>query len=288
MSSVTATITARWNGGQRPGPPTFGVLHDAETPLEAGYARAIANMFATTSTQKSATYMVDPVDTVQLLDESLIAWHCGNANPRSIGVEQSGYAQFTEAEWSTDAAFQQEERVAQLMREIRDRHGIGLYWMTDQQLRDAHAGRIVGGWATHEQCSRVIGGSTHTDPAPNYPLARVMARANANVQEDDMFDAPDREAVAECRRMLAVLLGAQAAASPAEAKTLAQIAATTDNSAEARRMLAVMLGAAKPAAGEQVLSAGSADPVAIAAAIKTALGADLAADVASHLTVTAA
>jgi len=186
MSSVTATITAKWNGGKRPGPPTFGVLHDAETPLEAGYAKAIANMFATTTAQKSATYMVDPVDTVQLLDESLIAWHVGNANPRSIGVEQAGYAAFTLAQWSTPAAFLQEARVAQLMREIQGRHGIGLYWMTDQQLRDAHAGRIVGGWATHDQCTRVIGGSTHTDPAPNYPLARLMAAANGTSQEDDM------------------------------------------------------------------------------------------------------
>lgn len=183
MSSVTAVITAKWNGGPRPGPPTFGVLHDAETPLEAGYARAIANMFATTTTQKSATYMVDPVDTFQLLDESLIAWHVGNANPRSIGVEQAGYAAFSLAQWSTPAAFQQEARVAQLMREIQGRHGIGLYWMSDQQLRDAHAGRIVGGWATHDQCTRVIGGSTHTDPAPNYPLARLMAAANNNSEE---------------------------------------------------------------------------------------------------------
>lgn len=200
MSSVTATITARWNGGRRPGPPTFGVLHDAETPLEAGYARAIANMFATTATQKSATYMVDPVDTVQLLDEALVAWHVGNANPRSIGVEQAGYARFTVAEWSTSAAYQQEARVALLMREIQARHGIGLYWMTDQQLRDAHAGRIVGGWATHDQCTRVIGGSTHTDPAPNYPLARLMARANGTPTEEDFLSALSND---EQRRLLA-------------------------------------------------------------------------------------
>src|SRR5690242_2801704 len=43
--SITGFVQAKYDGGPRPGAPTFGVWHDAETPLEPGYALAIANYF---------------------------------------------------------------------------------------------------------------------------------------------------------------------------------------------------------------------------------------------------
>lgn len=174
---LSGQVNAPSNGGSRPrGGPTFGVLHSAETPLAAGYAAAIARYFAG-GPGTSCHYMVDPRETWGVLDDLLVAWHCGNGNRNSLAVEQAGYARFSLAEWSTPDALAQEERVAAIMRAARDRYGIGLYWMTDDQLRLAHAGTIVGGWATHDQCRRVLGGTSHTDPMPNYPLDRVMARA---------------------------------------------------------------------------------------------------------------
>lgn len=108
------------------------------------------------------------------------------------------------------------------------------------------------------------------------------------VQEDDMFEQPDRDALAEVRRLCAVLLGAQQPANGGEAITVARIKDTAENSAEARRMLAVVLGAARPAAGETLPGTGGTDPAALAAAISSALGPQLAGEVAKHLTVTAA
>lgn len=186
--SVTGFVQCRWDGGPQPGPITFGVLHDAETPLQAGYAQAIANYFASDPIQTSAHFMVDPAATIQMLDTSRIAWHCGDGNQRSIGVEQAGYVRFTAADWTTADGMAQMARVANLMRDIRSVHGVGLFWMTDQQLVDAHAGRIVGGWATHDQCRRVLGGTSHTDPMPTYPLQQLMALANDGPTEDDMTD----------------------------------------------------------------------------------------------------
>lgn len=196
--SATGFVQCRYDGGGRPGPPTFGVLHDAETPLKAGYAGSIASYFTRNTNSTSAHFMLDPVATIQMLDTARIGWHCGNGNPRSIGIEQAGYAAFSPVDWTTPDGQRQMGRLAALLQDIHAVHGIGLFWMSDQQIRDAHAGRIVGGWTTHREVARVLGGSVHTDPMPNYPLDQLMSLAAggtptptptppnpAPVQEDD-------------------------------------------------------------------------------------------------------
>jgi hypothetical protein len=183
-------VVAARHGGARPGAPTFGVLHDAETPLAAGFAASIAHMFATTTQDKSCHYMTDPAETWGVLDDLLVAWHCGNGNPRSIGLEQAGYARFTEAQWTVPDGLAQMDRNADVMRACRARFGIGLFWMTDEQLRAAHAGR-PGGWATHAQCSRVLGGSTHTDPLPAFPLDLQMQKALDGADPAPLLEGDD-------------------------------------------------------------------------------------------------
>jgi hypothetical protein len=178
---LAGQVNAPSNGGRRPrGAPTFGVLHSAETPLAPGYAAAIARYFGT-GPGTSCHYMVDPAETWGVLDDMLVAWHCGNGNTNSLAVEQAGYARLSRAEWTTPDGLRQMDRVAAIMGAARGRWGIGLYLMTDDQLRDAAAGRIVGGWATHDQCRRVLGGTTHTDPMPNYPMDLLMAKAAGTV-----------------------------------------------------------------------------------------------------------
>lgn len=172
--SVTGFIQAKYNGGTQPGgKPTFGVLHDAETPLSPGYATSISNYFSRNTNETSAHFMLGPDLTYQLLDTSLVAWHCGNGNTRSIGVEQAGYAAFTPEQWLTQDGIAQMHRLADLMRDIQAAHGIGTYFMDDATLLRAYHGEIVGGWATHDQCRRVLGGTSHTDPMPNYPFSAL-------------------------------------------------------------------------------------------------------------------
>lgn len=173
--SINGTISAKWGGGAQT--PTYGVLHDAETPLANGYALSIANMFHTTGTEKSAHFMIGPDAGYQLRDTGLLAWHCGNGNKRSIGVEQSGYAAFSRAQWLSPLGIAQINRLAALMRDIKRVHGIGTYFMSDAELARAYRGEVVGGWATHNQCRRVLGGTTHTDPDPNYPYDVLISTA---------------------------------------------------------------------------------------------------------------
>lgn len=199
---VSGQVVAPRNGGRRPrGAPTFGVLHSAETPLAAGYAASIARYFRDKA-PTSCHYMTDPAETWGVLPDELVAWHCGNGNPNSLALEQAGYARFSRAEWLTPAGHAQMARNGAVMRAARDRYGIGLYWMTDQQLRDAHAGRIVGGWATHDQCRRVLGGTTHSDPMPNFPLTEQMAIANGSTTEDNDMDARQDQLLTQVHQVL--------------------------------------------------------------------------------------
>jgi hypothetical protein len=177
--TLAGTVTAPSHGATR-GRPTFGVFHTMETPLRAGYAASIARYFAG-GPGTSCHYTVDPTEAWGVLPDTTVAWHVGTANTRSLGLEQSGRAAMTRAQWLTDDGMAQHRRAAEIVRHARDEYGIGMYLMTDQQLRDAHAGKIVGGWATHDQCRRVIGGTTHTDPGSGWPGDVVLSLAAGTV-----------------------------------------------------------------------------------------------------------
>jgi hypothetical protein len=173
------TVNAPSHGGNR-GRPTFGVFHSMECPMRAGYAASIAKYFAR-GPGTSCHYNVDPAETWGVLSDSLVGWHVGNANNRSIGLEQAGRAAMSRGEWTTPEGMAQHARAAEIVRHARDEYGIGMYFMSDQQLRDAHAGRIIGGWTTHDQCRRVIGGTSHTDPGRGWPGDVVMGLAAGQV-----------------------------------------------------------------------------------------------------------
>jgi hypothetical protein len=177
--TLAGTVLAPSHGPGR-GRPTFGVFHTMETPLAAGYAASLSR-YAAGGPGTSWHYGVDPAETWGVLPDTVVGWHVGNANPRSLGLEQSGRAAMTRAEWMTDTAMAQHHRSAEVVRHARDEYGIGMFLMSDQQLRDAHAGKIVGGWVTHDQCRRVIGGTTHTDPGGGWPADVVLALAAGTV-----------------------------------------------------------------------------------------------------------
>lgn len=178
MGLPDRTITARSHGGVMTGGPRLGVIHSAETPLAAGYAHSIsANWFATQATT-SAHVMIDPVETIRLLPDNVVAYAVGpKANGFTINVEQAGRASLTRAEWLTEPGRAQMLKVAQYMVECRDRWGIPLRWATDAQIRAAAGGSPRQGWCFHDDIRRVLGGTTHTDPKPHYAADELMATA---------------------------------------------------------------------------------------------------------------
>jgi len=177
-------VTARFHGGPMKGRPTFVVVHDAETPLADSYVASIADYFRRgPEAGTSAHHMVGPRTWIQLLPEDVVAYAAGaKANPRGIHWEQTGYARFTREQWMSLDGLAQLRRLGGGIRESCDRWAIPKRWCTDQQLRDAAAGIPNGGITTHAQIARVLGGTTHTDPEPNYPRDLLLAAVNG---EDD-------------------------------------------------------------------------------------------------------
>lgn len=172
-SNVTQFVPAVNHGGRMTGKPTLLVVHDAETPLQRGYALSIArNWFGKpqpAGRESSAHYMTDPGATVQMVHTYDIAWHAGpNANGFTLGYEQAGYASYTRAQWTTPDGISQMNRLAAILAEDAKFYGVPVRLATDAQIRDAAHGHAAG-ICFHRDVTRVLHGTTHTDPGRNYP-----------------------------------------------------------------------------------------------------------------------
>lgn len=175
MLSVLATrrVSPTKHGGAfGSGQPRLVVIHSMETPIAPGAAYNAARYVA----QKglSVHYLVDANDVVGQLDEGLVGYGAGTVNTAAIHVEFAGYAGYSRAEWSTPAATSMIDRGRRLIADITARHAIPCRFLTDAQLAAAFRGTGPGGLTTHAQCTRVIGGTTHTDPGPNFPLPLLL------------------------------------------------------------------------------------------------------------------
>lgn len=244
VALIDRIIAARSHGGKMLGGPRLGVIHSAETPLEAGYAYSIAaNWFATVATT-SATVMIDPAETIRLLPDDTIAWHVGPAaNPFTVGAEQAGRASMTRAEWLTPAGRAQMERVADYMRDVRDAWGLPLRWATDAEIRAAaQPGGPRVGWCTHADIARVLGGTTHTDPGGQYPRDELMSIATGGVSpttgDDELSDPNVVRVIQETANGVQALIGV--AARPLEVE--ARLTARLDALGETVRQLAAGQG----------------------------------------------
>lgn len=196
MSVFDGYVQAKFHGGVMANGPCFTVIHDAETPLASGYTDSIVEFFRKgPPAGTSAHAMVDPSKAVKMLPDNVVAYAAGPvANTYGWHCEQAGYASFTRAQWLTAPGKLQLARVGACFAEIHNTWGIPKRLVTDAQLKRAAAGdRSSGGITTHGQIARVLGGTTHTDPGPNYPTD-LLLEAVLNPQGDDM-QADERKAL---------------------------------------------------------------------------------------------
>lgn len=175
------SIPAYYQGYPPPRPDglDFIVIHSVEGPLEAGLAESLARYYfgTTACNETSAHAIIGPDLIVEMVPPAWMAWQCGNGNQRGYGMEQTGYARFSRAEWTTPLGMKQLTNVAwwaaQKCREL----GIPARWLTDEQL----ATKGQKGFVTHNDVTRVLGGTTHTDPGPDYPRDLLMAAIQADL-----------------------------------------------------------------------------------------------------------
>lgn len=145
--------------------------NDATAEEEASYAKRRTDSV-------SSHYYVDSNSIVQSLDTDLRAWHAGSSegNSRAIAYEITGVNGWTRAQWLDRVAW---DLLAGQIRKDCAAHGITARDLSVAQIR---AGDLTG-VITHNEMRLAWGGTTHTDPGPNFPMDHLIALIN---EEDDM------------------------------------------------------------------------------------------------------
>lgn len=173
-------LSPHHGGAFRSGQPSVIVVHSAETPIQTGRAYQSARYVITRGL--SAHYFVDPGEIICGLDESLVGWAAGNANQRALHVEFAGYARYQRDQWlkgDTESGTAMIDRGRKLIADIAKRHGIPLRFLTDAELRAGQRGLT-----THAQCSRVLGGTDHTDPGSGFPLPLLTLGEDVSIFDE--------------------------------------------------------------------------------------------------------
>lgn len=148
------------------------VIHTMEFPEVPDAAERVARYFQTTDREVSAHYNVDNNSVIQCVREDDVAYAAPGNNWNGIQIEQSGFARQTSADWNDAYSKALLERTARLIAEISKRYAIPIVPLDASDLRADRRGVT-----THVAVSRAWGRSDHTDPGPNYPFGKVLARA---------------------------------------------------------------------------------------------------------------
>lgn len=170
------------------------VVHSTVSPCEPGGARNIARYFRSSSAGGSAHYVVDPAEVVQVVYDSVIAWHAP-PNPRSLGVEmcdmpgpvpndRPGTARWKALRrawrWRKENERRMLRRTAHLVAELCLAYDVPPRYVGSRQLR---AGKR--GVTTHHEVSQAWGQSTHWDPGwwPRRRFMRMVRQHHRALQE---------------------------------------------------------------------------------------------------------
>lgn len=175
-------------GGPVAGPRVI-VVHSTECPMTAGIAAALAgpNWFGGPKAGTSAHIIADPSGAVEMVHDSNIAWHVGpGGNGFTWGAEHAGRASFTAAEWGTAEGKAMLTASATAAAKVAKAHGIPARWLSIAQLR---AG--ASGFCSHNDIRLAFGGTTHTDPGPNFPYAYYMQQVKAALGGAEPAAAPE-------------------------------------------------------------------------------------------------
>lgn len=143
------------------------VVHATASRNQKGLAdlRAIGGWFQNPAAQVSAHACTDNEgNSARYVRDEDKAWHCGNYNGVSLGIEQVLPGNGTQI---TDAMYRETARWLALWSK---RHGIRL-----RKGRVVGGRVILGGVVRHSDLG--ISGGNHSDPGPNYNLARVLKYA---------------------------------------------------------------------------------------------------------------
>ena len=158
--------------------------NDATAEGEASYAKRREDSV-------SSHYYVDNDSILQSLDTNLRAVHAGSStgNSQAISYEITGTNGKSRAWWLDNVAWLPLAR--QIAVDMRE-HDIAPQLLTVEQIK---AGKLTG-IITHNQMRLAWGGTTHTDPGPNFPMDHLLGLVVAEMEADMAITDEDIERIA--------------------------------------------------------------------------------------------
>lgn len=172
-------IRARhYTEGPRRGPIELVVIHTMESPEKPDTAEAVARWFAgSTAPMASAHYCIDNNSVVQCVKDSDIAWAAPGGNHNGLQLEHAGRAVQTGSDWNDIYSRTMLARSAKLTAQLCVRHRIPIKWLSVMDLKTGRAGIT-----SHANISAAFHKSSHTDPGPNFPVARYLQLVRVAVE----------------------------------------------------------------------------------------------------------
>lgn len=138
--------------------------NDASPIQEAAYARRRTDGVG-------LHFASDPAMVVQVLESWYSTGHVGSTVGNRFGIswEFTGFLSSSPAYYRSCI-----DRAAPYMRQVMAKWGIPHRILNATQMRDG----VSKGLVTHKMCSDVFGGSTHTDPGPNFDMQYLVNALN--------------------------------------------------------------------------------------------------------------
>lgn len=146
-------------------------------------ARAEANYAKVRTDGVGAHYFIDNIEVLQSTDTDWCVGHVGSTqgNSRGISYEITGVNGWTREQWMANVAWK--ELAAVIARDCAQ-FGIPVRLLTLDQMRAFNSSNK--GFVTHNMCRLAWGGTTHTDPGPNFPMDHLLALVGQHLNGDDM------------------------------------------------------------------------------------------------------
>lgn len=147
--------------------------NDAPAVNEASYAKRRTDSV-------SSHYYVDDERIIQSLNTDYRAFHVGSSTGNSGGIayEITGVNGKSRSWWLANVRW---DLLAAQIRKDCAAHSITPRLLSVQDIKDGKTGIM-----THDQARQAWGGTTHTDPGPNFPMDHLLAQVKGADTEDDM------------------------------------------------------------------------------------------------------
>jgi N-acetyl-anhydromuramyl-L-alanine amidase AmpD len=193
------------------------------------YGIAIHNTSNTATAEQEASYAtrrtdgisahlyVDADSIVQSLDTRDRAGHAGsnNGNNHALAVEITGANGWTRQQWLDRVAW---DKIGAALAVVCREYDIAVRRASVEEMRRNPKVRAFYG---HDDMRRAWGGTTHTDPGPNFPWDRLISAVNTALAGEEEIDEVDPKELV--RELLAHELRTDSLAGPGKSITVGDL-----------------------------------------------------------------